>query len=668
MRTCSWQKSVLVNVIILAGWCSPTGASWADSGTLPSTTPLDTLEAIAGPEYRTRDIIPSEESTSSSSLDRQALTRTPAALAEILAHETGVQQRQSGGFGSFASVTIRAASAAQTSVYLDGILLNSAGMPIVDLSTLEILNLGSVDIYRGSTPLQLGHGGIGGAINLNTLHSEDKPDTRIRLSAGSFAQSGWQLAHQASNGAWDWLASASHQRSDNDFPFTNTNGTPLNPADDAVQKRENSQAARTSLLLKSGYRHSVDARTDLTVQVAERLLGVPEWRNRPQNDASYDTVSTQVQLSQVLDGLAKWNSRHSVYWHDNNAEFTDESGQIGLGAQATRDNSTTLGINTYWEYLANSGTLGMSFDLRQELLDANDRLDPSGSIDAQRTGLLGTAHYNWYDSTEQWMFTPAVRWQSSESTANYTTTENQQAIDDSQSAHIGLQLGVTHRVNALLSLSANLGNFYREPSFGELYRSIGLINANPELKPEQGTNADIGARYQGRQLTLQGSLFVSERDELIVTSFDSRGVGRTINSGAAQVVGVELSTEWKPTESMALSSNLTWQSPRSTDRNSGFHNKFLPGEAQLAWFGKAQLTRSNWSYWYELNTQSKLFYDRANLLPAPDIFQQNAGLAWHNAHWQGSFGVNNLGDTNVQDFNGFPKPGRSWFITISRSL
>ena len=71
-----------------------------------------------------------------------------------------------------------------------------------------------------------------------------------------------------------------------------------------------------------------------------------------------------------------------------------------------------------------------------------------------------------------------------------------------------------------------MGSYFRPPSFGELYGSIGLINGNPELLPEEGFNVDVGFHYSASALELSGTLFASIRDELIVTSFDSRGVGR----------------------------------------------------------------------------------------------------------------------------------------------
>ena len=185
---------------------------------------------------RTGEVVEDEHTGSRSRLTTLRLEQPGAQLGELLGSTSGVQQRQSGGFGTFSSITVRAASAAQTAVYLDGILLNSAGEPVIDLSALEILNLSSVDLYRGSAPLQLGHASMGGAVNLNTEDASDRTGNRIRLGVGSFSHASLLAASQGRSGKWDWTGSLAHQRSDNDFTFINDNATPLNPDDDEKQQ------------------------------------------------------------------------------------------------------------------------------------------------------------------------------------------------------------------------------------------------------------------------------------------------------------------------------------------------------------------------------------------------------------------------------------------------
>lgn len=628
---------------------------------------LDTLEAIGISDYKTGDVVNEENTLRTATIDRETLSRYPAALGNLLAKETGIQSRQSGGFGSYSSVSIRAASAAQTGVYLDGVLLNSGGNPVIDLSTLEILNLGQVDIYRGGTPAQFGHGAIGGAVNLVTLQADSEPDSRVRFELGSFSQKGVQLSHQSNHDAWNFVFALSRRQSENDFRYLNNNGTPLNPQDDEYQRRENSQAQRTSALLRMGHQHRTDSRTDITLQVSARELGVPEWRNVADNDSTYDTVSGQFQLSHIIDNIGGWNSRLTTYIHNDKNHFKDPRSQIGLGAQDTLNRIQTLGAKSFWEYSLDSGTVGLSLDYRRESVISDERLDDSADYDADRDNWLATAQYTWFDSTDSWILTPSVSWQQSLFSASRRVGTVQQD-NQSNETELGAQLGIAYQASDSLSLSANAGSYYRSPSFGELYGSIGLISGNPTLFPEEGINADIGIDYVREKFQLSASVFASFRDELIVTSFDSRGVGRPLNSGEARVYGVEFGALWQLTPKISLTGNLTLQKPESLDRTSGFYKKLLPGEAQLAWFTRLEYAQADWTAWYELDIQSDKFYDRANILPAADTAVQSVGMTWQKLPWQVSFAAQNLSDKNIEDFNGFPKPGRTLSLTATHNF
>jgi iron complex outermembrane receptor protein len=613
-------------------------------------------------------VVVEEHTGSTARINGERLRQSVNQLGDVLASETGVQQRQSGGFGTFASVSVRAASSAQTSVYLDGVLLNSGSQAVIDLSTLELLNLDSVDIYRGTSPLQLSRGSIGGEVNLNSANSAGQSGTRLRASAGSFGLRGRQLAHQGSSRQWNWIVSASEMKSDNDFEFVNDNTTPLNPNDDELQQRNNGQAERSGLLLKTHYRPASRYRTDFTLQSSSRELGVPERRNRKDNRAELETDNLQMQLSQVIDDLSIWNTRHTLYRHSDNSKFDDRLNQIGLAAQDIRSDAGTLGVKTYWETFTNAGTVGLSLDYRQESLESVDAFSANDSYEAERRNLLAATHLAWLDTSERWTVVPALRWNRIKSQAVNDPASSSAISENSSRSDVSLQLGVAWKYKPTIIISSNAGNYFREPSFGELYGSIGLINGNPELLAEQGSNLDLGVSYQQESFQLAVTGFLSQRDELIVTSFDARGIGRPVNTGEAVVKGIELSLHWKLRPNLQLSANATLQDPRNRDAFAGFTNKVLPGEARQSYFARIQSKPSRIAYWYEWQATRDRFYDSANLLRAANTSVHSIGLDWQNKSWQLGARVQNLGNSNVEDFNGFPKPGRSWSLAVTRML
>jgi outer membrane cobalamin receptor len=43
-------------------------------------------------------------------------------------------------------------------------------------------------------------------------------------------------------------------------------------------------------------------------------------------------------------------------------------------------------------------------------------------------------------------------------------------------------------------------------------------------------------------------------------------------------------------------------------------------------------------------------------------------MEFRHKQWQLGARASNIGDSTVEDFNGFPKPGRSFFFSIERTL
>jgi len=76
----------------------------ADSALATSEEVLETIEVIADvPD--TGEVFHDEFTGSHQRIQQDTLKRRDITVADILAHESGVQSRQSGGFGTFSSIT-----------------------------------------------------------------------------------------------------------------------------------------------------------------------------------------------------------------------------------------------------------------------------------------------------------------------------------------------------------------------------------------------------------------------------------------------------------------------------------------------------------------------------------------------------------------------------------
>lgn len=596
-------------------------------------------------------------------IEGDTLLRNDVNLGDVLAFETGVQQQQAGGFGSFSSLSVRGSTASQTSVFLDGIRLNGASNAVVDLSTFDLRSLSSVDIYRGAAPLQLGASNIGGAINLNTLKSTENT-TLVKFSAGSFGTLQSNLSHRSTHGALSVVGTVEASRSDNDFRFNNDNTTPLNPDDDQIEQRNNADVSFVTVLGKLAYSHNDFSSSDVLLQHNQRTSGVPEFRNNPDNVASFTEGRGQLHLSHRVQNFTGWSRRHTVFgqWVDDN--FDDSLSQVGLGMQDFSTQQRVLGATTYWDRFSLGGKWALTAEVRRELFDAEDPLGRDRAINASRNSFTGAIGYTRFAFDDRLIITPRLRVENHNSDFD---GENLATQSDTTDFDVNPELSVRFEQTSKLTWIASVGRYFRLPTFTEMFGTTGLIDGNENLTAEEGVNAELGVTLLPiKNLTLKGTLFHSDRDEAIVTIFDARGVGSNLNTGGAIVTGVELEAQWQASTKLLLQANFTVQDTENNSDIVVFQGRQLPNQSKRTAYARANYELfSWWQIWSEVNVARDRFFDLGNFLPAEDATTVNIGALWQRGNLKADLTLNNVNNDKVEDFNGFPRPGRSFNLGIA---
>lgn len=624
----------------------------------PITVEAEELQDGAAP--RVGDVVLEEYTGSHTRISAEQLRQPGNSLGQALAFESGVQNNQAGAEGSYSTLTLRGASATQTPIYWDGIRLNGAAQPTVDLADLEVLNLESVDIFRGRSPLQLG-GGIGGAVALNSPREQQK-STALRLHYGSFGSSGIQLGTSLSGQHWHNNTVFSHRQAENDFSLINDNGTDLNPDDDRREPMHNANFTRDSILSMLSLSPTADTRYDFSAQYTARDSGVPEWHNSESNQANYATRTTLFQANQRITALrgSDWNTRIGINGQRRRDVYDDSLSQVGLGAQHTRDRSDSKGLSAFSEHLGERGTFSAQADIREEKLRQDDWINTASS-EAKRTELNLSLGYIRFSEDERWLASFGSQWQSLEDRYDGLYREGK---DRRSGDHHGLDAGLQFSPSANWRWQFNLSKIFREPSFHELFGDRGLHVGNDELLAEIGSNIDLSLQHTHHHGEWTLGIFQSDRDNLIASIFNARGIGHSENVGRAQVRGIEFSSSLSLSDRWSARVSATAQDAVNRSRTRAFRNRQLPGQAQLLASARLKYTRVRDSGWLEARGQSGKYYDTANLLPAEDAFVLNAGASFLRQAWTIDLSLNNLSDEQIEDFNGFAKPGRSAHIAV----
>jgi iron complex outermembrane receptor protein len=578
-------------------------------------------------------------------------------------------------FFSFSSASLRGASSEQVMIYLDGLLLNDAAGGGVNLSNIDLLQVQAVEIYRGSTPVQLPQASLGGAINLRSRAPDESSPWRWRLGAGSFGEREAAWLGSARRDDWRTLLSLGWRTAVNDFPFQNDNGTDFNRDDDFDDHRRNSGVDQASLLLKLDRERGAQ-RLDMALQLFDKHQRIPDHRNAPQNAASLDTRIGRFQLNRRLAAVADtlWNLRLGMNLGRTIETYDDTGSTIGLGQQHDRWKTDLAGASAYGEYLGDGHTLAVTIDFRAERYRSEDLLELEPDSKARRHGWNLAVQDSRYAVDEKLLVTPALRYRAVADRFDVQAVSFGGARIDDRYRHDGLHpsVGVKYQFREGLALAANLGSYQRLPSFFELFGDRGLFLGNPALRPEEGVNADLLVQWRPEtmprgitRLDVEGGLFYSDVDDAISRVYNARGIGKSINIEGALVRGVEWSVAATFANHLDLHFKGTWQDAENRNRFPAFRGKQIPGQAASSVSLHLAYPLRRATVYYDFSGRYDRYYDTANLLPARDQAVHDVGIDWPIGPMKASLEIRNITDVVYEDFNGFPKPGRAFHFSLT---
>jgi outer membrane cobalamin receptor len=608
-------------------------------------------------------------------IERAAFEGKSENIAEIIEKEAGVQVRQSGGLGSFSEISIRGSASNQVMVFLDGMLLNDASGGGVDLSTISLSDVAAIDIYRGFTPINFGYSGIGGAVNIRTLRSEKGLKASVLGGYGSFDT--WKangfINHKP--GRFDYLVSADYLSSENDFEFVNDNGTEWNPDDDRTEKRNNAQIEQANIVAKAGYDASETLRFDLMNQFFAKDQGIPSWNNSPLTETNLQTVRNIATAKMTADNLTSaslnTSTQLSYVWKDE--EYDDSEGHIGLGNQYYAYTTNRINADFFAEWVGDWQDLIGTVNYFHENYSVEDLLNDTDFGDSQRDSFSLGLQDSLFLFGESLIVTPAARytWLEDKLGGGENMWGDPVEAQDRSDRYLTPQIGVVYGPLDWLRFKSNLAQYVRQPSFFELFGDRGLVTGNPDLKEETGLNFDLGAQGQWlmaadwmQRLTFGVAYFRSDVEDMIVWVYDSRGVGKAENVSGALIQGVEADASIEFFDYFRAIFNYTYQDPENESDIDAFDGKQIPGIFKNSILGRLEVRYSGFTVFGEYLYESDKYYDTANLLPAEDKREVNAGVSWFHGPWVLQLEGKNLADNQYEDFNGYPLPGRSFFASV----
>ncbi|HEY4176476.1 MAG TPA: TonB-dependent receptor [Kofleriaceae bacterium] len=628
-----------------------------------------------------------------------------ASVGDALATTAGVQLSSLGGLGAYQTISVRGAAPGHTEVLIDGLPLARIAAVTTDLGRFSMASFGTVELYRGAVPVEMGGAGVGGAVNLVTALGRGANGERMDVSAGvgSYGAMHLRARYGDAYGAHGQVKSATtigYQGAAGDFRYFSDNGTLLNKNDDTYLTRENNRFDRLDASTRAGNDNLVGG-----VRASWQRQGLPGATSAPTMKTRLSTLDL-VGDAQGSVSIGKAIARQVGYVLVEHQTLDDPDGELSLGTIDRTYTTLSGGASSTWHVgIATQRATG-GIELRGDHFSDHpgDVVDPditdSPSLHTYSGNRVGGAVTAALDLAlnDRLVVTPAMRLDL-ERTAPTPMTIGPTAgteIDPRWDTAPSPRLTAREMLRDDLALKGSVGRYSRLPTLTEVFGNRGFILGAPDLKPETGSSSDVGlvwapAKSLARvdRILVQADAFASRSHDTIAFVTTAGFTARAINLDDTQSYGAELIAAARFAELLTINAAYTRLETAQLSGDMNLRDNPVPRRPGHIAYGRAelghQLVGRDVAVWGDANYQSKSTLDQTALRIVPARVLVGAGARVELVHDLSLAGtVSNLFDTRTEsvpldpapsptftsaptalvDITGFPLPGRSFYLSL----
>ncbi len=575
-----------------------------------------------------------------------------------------------------ALVLVRGFDPRQVPVFLDGIPQYVPYDGYIDFDRFTTFDLGEIRVAKGAASLLYGPNTLGGAINLISRKPAAPLEGEVRIGMGGDGERKAAVNLGILRG--DWYLQAGWSLLDADaFPLpAGFKDFKANPSDTGSQ-RENAYRSDRRVSIKIGYAPGTGNEFAIGYARQDGEKGNPVYTGRASNGIRYWRWPWWDKQSLYFIGNLMLGDRTQLKLR----AYEDRYGN-GLEAFTNASYSTPV-LSTSFPSVYEDKSRGLSIELATQAFPNHD--------------LHLALHYKDDRHRDSNPLSPVK---------DYRDVTTSLALEDTITLGGGYNLrlgasheqrdarqvyawptGSTHVNNGLVELLhdfgehgqlfASIAHKTRFPTIKDRYSArMGRALPNPDLAPEVATHLELGWRgqpWQGGQL--EASLFQSRIQDLIQDALvPSTLCGGTVcnqaqNIGRARTRGIELSLRQDFAGRGLLGVSYTWM-----DRD----NLVNPAIALTDSPRQRLFTYLQWSFtsqWRALATieaeQGRIIVysgpgNHNGFLQLGGFTNVGAKLVWSpRDDIEVEVGGRNLGDKWYELTEGYPMPGRNWFVDLN---
>ncbi len=578
-----------------------------------------------------------------------------------------------GQLGAQSAQFIRGASSSQVLILLDGRPINDKGSGGgFDLSTFTTTNIERIEVIPGGGSALYGSDAIGGIINIVSKRPTTKPETELGLQIGSFGYNQVTIASRGKSGRVGWMASYNRTQSENDFPYKIRSAKlgGISTKLDIDGDRSNASVLYNNLNLRMEY--DIDSRNNLALGLTYQAkdLDVPGGVGIPVTDSLGEgntlTDRANQYSSSFLSDLT-WTSKigkaedskliirlygDRLYDQYNQPENNPDINLYAFRSQSKRQ-SIGAQIQHYWQ-IGNNQTLNYGADYRNTggRYESFDDLNSSSTINYDDNIREGAFFAAYEIKTGRVQFNAGLR-------KDFSSSVNDGALSPSA--------GLKFNLGSSTVIRANVSRSFRTPLISDITGFGGIFSQpNPDLKPERGTNIDVGIDQKfGKIGLLRLTYFDNNIKDLIAYDFNSRrseNIGRVRSQGFETALNLQLSKRWSSFINYTINNAKIEEDSRASVKG----NELRFSSANSVNAGVTYSTPQGISASLLLSHLSEFYADDSNTEKMPGYttvdFKLKAAL---DANLTLNFQANNIFDKQYQIYPGFPSLGRNFQAGVS---
>lgn len=632
-------------------------------------------------------------------------------LNELLARQTGVQIRRTGGLGSEARISVRGLEGRRVQVFIDGNPLNTpdGSLGINDLP-LQIIE--RIEIYKGTIPASLGGDGLGSAVNVVIRHRDvSYIDATAGYQSFNTLNTGLILKKTFDKAGIEAGAGVFTNSSDNNYVMESPFQPGLKVRRD--HDRFSSVLAGASIRFHKLWFDEVEIEGAF-VGISKEQQGVQRNIQHVESNGKTGAVIFSAKKKGLLnDRLAfKYNamlanirvefadtSAYSYDWEGKRSPSIYGRGELGIGPNLSTTRQQEFRHLANINYVVSSGlTLNLNNTVRTGKFDPDD---PVGNAFAGRnlfnypgklfntiTGLTLESRF----MDDRLLLSTALKHYYSR-VQGYNTNIYLQApadVVDHVTNIPGYNAGMRYNLTPDWMLKASYERAVRLPLNAELFGDGALITPAISLQPEKAHNFTAGAifdRTNTRQhrLQLEANAFYMRVADMIQLAGAGGLTTGYVNYANVDIAGADAEVKLDITSQLYASANITWQRLRDI-------NAYLPGTQQvenptyLLQIPNVPELFGNWNVEFHQdrllgkNTKTRVIYEGAYnkkysysfnisrydqfFIPAYVTHNLVVEQSFRNERYTVTAEVHNITNVNIINNWNMPLPGRTFRIKV----